>query len=132
MPRKKLASGGLVLIAQAADQAGIHPQTIRVYEQAGLITPLRSPGGTRMYGASEIDRLQLISVMTGELGLNLAGVERVLQLEEELEKTRRDLDRERRMAQRREARLHGQIQDLRSALSRAMQILGVLQLPRGR
>lgn len=132
MARKKIASGGLVLIRQAADQAGVHPQTIRVYEDAGLVSPMRSKGGTRMYGPREIDRLRMISVMTGELGLNLAGVQRVLELEGQLERARQELDTQRRSQARREAAFRAQIQDLRVALGRAMQLLGVLQLPRGR
>lgn len=132
MPRRRVASGGLVLIRQAADQSGLHPQTIRMYEQAGLVEPRRSEGGTRMYGPQEIDRLRLIATMTTELGLNLAGVERVLELESQLEQTRSELDQERRRAKRREASLLHQIGDLKTALGRMMQLLGVLQLPRGR
>ena len=131
MARKKLASGGLVLIAQAAHQAGIHPQTIRVYEQAGLLTPLRSQGGTRVYGAVEIDRIRLIVTLTGQLGLNLAGVQRVLELEAQLERSRQELDRQSRRSLRREAVLLERSRDLEKALGAALEIIGVLQLESG-
>src|SRR3954451_4540962 len=69
----------------------MHPQTLRMYEQRGRITPKRSPKGTRLYSQEDVDRLRRIQEMTAELGLNLAGVERVLQLEAELEKARNRL-----------------------------------------
>jgi MerR family transcriptional regulator/heat shock protein HspR len=66
----------------------MHPQTLRMYEARGLIEPKRSPKGTRLYSQADVDRLRRIQQMTAELGLNLAGVERVLELEEELERMR--------------------------------------------
>ena len=80
------------MISVAAELAEMHPQTLRMYEQRGLIQPQRSPKGTRLYSQSDVDRLRRIQEMTTELGLNLAGVERVLALEEQLEATRRRLD----------------------------------------
>jgi MerR family transcriptional regulator/heat shock protein HspR len=67
----------------------MHPQTLRMYEQRGLIEPKRSPKGTRLYSHEDVERLRRIQQMTAELGLNLAGVEKVLELEEQLERTRR-------------------------------------------
>jgi len=67
----------------------MHPQTLRVYEQRGLIEPKRSPKGTRLYSREDVDRLRRIQQMTAELGLNLAGVEKVLELEEQLRRTMR-------------------------------------------
>ena len=83
---------GVFMISVAAELAEMHPQTLRMYEQRGLISPHRSPKGTRLYSQTDVDRLRRIQEMTTELGLNLAGVERVLALEEQLEVTRRQLE----------------------------------------
>ena len=83
---------GVFMISVAAELAEMHPQTLRMYEQRGLISPHRSPKGTRLYSQTDVDRLRRIQEMTTELGLNLAGVERVLALEEQLEVTRRKLE----------------------------------------
>jgi len=81
------------MISVAADLAGMHPQTLRVYEQRGLVRPQRTAGNTRLYSDRDIDRLRLIQWLTSELGLNLAGVERVLRLEDDLQQMRRRLER---------------------------------------
>ncbi len=73
---------GLFSISVAAELAGLHPQTLRIYEREGLLVPERSPGGTRRYSSRDIDRLQEICALTAD-GLNLAGIRRVLQLQEE-------------------------------------------------
>src|SRR3984893_918488 len=77
---------GVFMISVAAELANMHPQTLRVYEARGLIEPRRSPKGTRLYSQEDVDRLRRIQEMTAELGLNLAGVERVLDLETEIER----------------------------------------------
>lgn len=74
----------LYMIGVAAELAGVHPQTLRAYEQKGLITPSRTGGGTRMYSQADIDRLALINELTEE-GINLAGVMRIIDLETQLE-----------------------------------------------
>jgi MerR family transcriptional regulator/heat shock protein HspR len=76
---------GVFMISVAAELAGMHPQTLRMYETRGLIEPQRSPKGTRLYSHSDVERLKRIQEMTAELGLNLAGVERVFELENMLE-----------------------------------------------
>src|SRR5207302_4951046 len=76
---------GVFMISVAAELAEMHPQTLRMYEARGLIEPKRSPKGTRLYSHQDVDRLRRIQVMTAELGMNLAGVERVFELEEQLE-----------------------------------------------
>ena len=81
------------MISVAADLVGMHPQTLRIYEQKGLVRPKRTAGNTRLYSESDIERLRLIQRLTTELGLNLAGVERVLHLEDELQRMRRRLER---------------------------------------
>jgi MerR family transcriptional regulator/heat shock protein HspR len=94
---------GVFMISVAAELADMHPQTLRMYEARGLIEPQRSPKGTRLYSQADVERLRRIQEMTSHLGLNLAGVERVLALEEELERaTRRLQELERRSAQMRE------------------------------
>ena len=81
------------MISVAADLVGMHPQTLRIYESKGLIRPKRTAGNTRLYSEADLDRLRLIQRLTNELGLNLAGVEQVLRLEDELLRMRRRLDR---------------------------------------
>ncbi|HUN78917.1 MAG TPA: helix-turn-helix transcriptional regulator [Solirubrobacteraceae bacterium] len=76
---------GVFMISVAAQLADMHPQTLRTYEARGLIEPKRSPKGTRLYSQQDVERLRRIQEMTAELGLNLAGVERVLDLEAEIE-----------------------------------------------
>ena len=72
------------MISVAADLVGMHPQTLRIYEQKGLVSPKRTAGNTRLYSETDLERLRLINQLTSELGLNLAGVEHVLRLEEQL------------------------------------------------
>jgi MerR family transcriptional regulator/heat shock protein HspR len=81
------------MISVAADLVGMHPQTLRIYEQKGLVRPKRTAGNTRLYSEFDIDRLRLIQRLTTEIGLNLAGVERVLHLEDELQQMKRRLAR---------------------------------------
>src|ERR1039458_8514450 len=76
---------GVFMISVAAKLANMHPQTLRMYEARGLIEPQRSPKGTRLYSQEDVEKLRRIQEMTADLGLNLAGVERVLDLEEEIE-----------------------------------------------
>jgi DNA-binding transcriptional MerR regulator len=83
---------GVFMISVAAELAEMHPQTLRMYETRGLIEPKRSPKGTRLYSQADVERLRRIQAMTTELGLNLAGVERVLELEEQLERASRRLE----------------------------------------
>jgi MerR family transcriptional regulator/heat shock protein HspR len=91
------------MISVAAELAGVHPQTLRVYEQKGLLTPQRTRGNTRMYSQADIERLGLINELTGE-GINLAGVIRILDLQGRLEDRDTELDdlhkRVRRLADR--------------------------------
>ena len=79
---------GVYMISVAAELAGMHPQTLRIYESRGLIQPKRSKGKTRLYSQHDVERLRRIQELTSQLGMNLAGVEKVFELEEELEKMR--------------------------------------------
>jgi MerR family transcriptional regulator, heat shock protein HspR len=81
------------MISVAAEIVGMHPQTLRIYEGKGLIRPKRTSGNTRLYSNADLERLRLIHRLTNELGLNLAGVEHVLRLQDELVRMRRRLDR---------------------------------------
>jgi MerR family transcriptional regulator/heat shock protein HspR len=81
------------MISVAAELVGMHPQTLRIYEAKGLVRPKRTPGGTRLYSEADLERLRLIQRLTTELGLNLAGVESVLKLQDEVLRLRRRLER---------------------------------------
>src|SRR5437762_8321522 len=81
------------MISVAAELVGMHPQTLRIYEQKGLVRPQRTAGNTRLYSDADVERLRLVQRLTTELGLNLAGVERVLHMEDELQRMRRRLER---------------------------------------
>jgi len=81
------------MISVAAELVGMHPQTLRIYEQKGLVRPKRTAGNTRLYSDADVERLRLIQRLTTELGLNLAGVERVLMLEDELQRMHRRMAR---------------------------------------
>jgi len=81
------------MISVAADLVGMHPQTLRIYESKRLIRPKRTAGNTRLYSEADLERLRLIQQLTNELGLNLAGVEQVLRLQDELARLRTRLDR---------------------------------------
>ena len=81
------------MISVAAELVGMHPQTLRLYETKGLVRPTRTPGGTRLYSDADIERLRLVQRLTSELGLNHAGVEHVLRLEDELRRLRSRMER---------------------------------------
>ena len=83
---------GVFMISVAAELADMHPQTLRMYEQRGLIEPQRSPKGTRLYSHDDVERLRRIQEMTTELGMNLAGVERVFELEDKMGRLQRKVD----------------------------------------
>jgi len=81
------------MISVAAELVGMHPQTLRMYEQKGLVQPQRTAGNTRLYSEADLERLRLIQKLTTQLGLNLAGVEAVLGLEEQLQRMRARMER---------------------------------------
>ncbi|MEI6792149.1 MAG: MerR family transcriptional regulator [Actinomycetes bacterium] len=107
---------GVFMISVAAELAEMHPQTLRMYEQRGLIRPQRSPKGTRLYSQTDVDRLRRIQEMTTELGLNLAGVERVLALEEQLEATRRRLEQLEQQSSQVRAEMEAELETARRTL----------------
>ncbi len=94
MPRRKRPEGPrYVMISAVAEQYGVHPQTLRLYEREGLIKPARSAGNTRLYDETAIQRLEAILTLTRDLGVNLAGVEVILQLREQMAALQGELDR---------------------------------------
>jgi len=107
---------GVFMISVAAELAEMHPQTLRMYEQRGLITPKRSPKNTRLYSQEDVERLRRIQEMTAEQGLNLAGVETVLELEEKLEEMRTELGELRSMAEDMEQRIADEVEKARRSL----------------
>jgi MerR family transcriptional regulator/heat shock protein HspR len=96
---------GVFMISVAAELAQMHPQTLRMYEARGLIEPQRSAKNTRLYSQHDVERLRRIQRMTSEQGLNLAGVETVLEMEDEVERMRAKLERMRRHAAELERRI---------------------------
>ncbi len=110
------------MISVAAELVGMHPQTLRIYESKGLVRPKRTPGGTRLYSERDLERLRLIQRLTTELGLNLAGVEAVLRLEDELQRLRA------RMA-RIERELREEIQNVHRSYKRELVLYEEPKLP---
>ncbi|HEY1595272.1 MAG TPA: helix-turn-helix transcriptional regulator [Thermoleophilaceae bacterium] len=104
---------GVYMISVAAQLAGMHPQTLRIYETRGLITPKRSSGNTRLYSQEDVDRLRRIQELTSEMGMNLAGVERVFELEQEMARMTARLQRLQREADRMEQEMRLEIDRIR-------------------
>jgi MerR family transcriptional regulator/heat shock protein HspR len=105
-------SRGVFMISVAAELAEMHPQTLRMYEARGLITPRRSPKNTRLYSFEDVERLRRIQRMTDE-GLNLAGVETVLQLETQIERMRAEMGRMRERAAELERKMLAEVERVR-------------------
>jgi MerR family transcriptional regulator, heat shock protein HspR len=108
------------MISVAAELAGMHPQTLRIYEARGLIQPNRSPKGTRLYSQEDVKRLRRIQELTTELGMNLAGVERVFELEGELDQMRRRMDRLERRAGQMRKELEAEVDRVRRSFRREL------------
>ena len=115
-----MSDGPRYMISVAAELVGMHQQTLRMYEAKGLVRPARTPGGTRLYSDRDLERLRVIQRLTTELGLNLAGVEHVLRLEDEL-----------RRLQARMERLERQLRDEIQSVHRAYRRELVLYRPPG-
>src|SRR2546423_10105840 len=84
---------GVYIISVAAELAGVHPQTLRIYERKGLLRPTRTPGNTRRYSERDIERLRSIQELTQEYGINLAGVKMIVEMEQKLEELRAEVIR---------------------------------------
>src|SRR5882724_5191653 len=107
---------GVFMISVAAELAEMHPQTLRMYEARGLITPKRSPKNTRLYSQADVERLRRIQQMTSEEGLNLAGVVTVLELERRVERMRSDMARMKKRAAEMESRMTQELERLRKSI----------------
>jgi MerR family transcriptional regulator, heat shock protein HspR len=107
---------GVFMISVAAELADMHPQTLRMYESRGLITPKRSPKNTRLYSQEDVERLRRIQEMTAQQGLNLAGVETVLELEDRLERMQAEVRRMRERATELEQRMAAEVERARRSL----------------
>jgi MerR family transcriptional regulator, heat shock protein HspR len=107
------ADRGVFMISVAAQLANMHPQTLRVYEARGLIEPQRSPKGTRLYSQRDVEKLRRIQEMTAQLGINLAGVERVLRLEQEINDMHDRIEQIEREALQAQARLAEELEQVR-------------------
>jgi len=117
MARKKASNHdparGVYMISVAAELAGMHPQTLRIYESRGLITPKRSSGNTRLYSQADVERLRRIQELTSELGMNLAGVEKVFELEQEMARMQERMLRLQREADRMERDMRDEVERIR-------------------
>ena len=109
---------GVFMISVAAELADMHPQTLRMYEARGLIEPKRSPKGTRLYSQDDVERLRRIQEMTTELGMNLAGVERVFELEDKLGRLQRKVE----SLERRAESLHAEIEAREAEIERLEEV----------
>ena len=107
---------GVFMISVAAELAAMHPQTLRMYEARGLITPKRSPKNTRLYSQADVELLRRIQRMTSEEGLNLAGVETVLELEQRLERMHVEMARMRKRAAQMESTMTQELERLRKSV----------------
>ena len=112
------------MISVAAELVGMHPQTLRMYEARGLVQPARTPGGTRLYSDRNLERLRLIQQLTTELGLNLAGVEHVLRLEDEMRGLQNEMERL-------EQELRSRIADVHRTYRREVVVYNAPQGPNG-
>ena len=108
------------MISVAAELAGMHPQTLRIYESRGLITPKRSPKMTRLYSNSDVERLRRIQELTSKFGMNLAGVERVFELEMEMERMRARMARLELESDRARRRLENEIERVHRSFRREL------------
>ncbi len=111
---------GVYMISVAAELAGMHPQTLRIYETRGLITPKRSAKNTRLYSREDVDRLRRISELTTELGVNLAGVQRVFELEQEVARMHRRIRGLEVHAERAQAELQDELDRVRSSFRKEL------------
>ena len=112
----------IYMISVAAELVGMHPQTLRMYETKGLVRPQRTPGNTRLYSERDVERLRLIQRLTTELGLNLAGVEAVLALRDQVERLQARIDRL-------ERQLHDEVQKVHRQYRRDLVLYETSTLP---
>jgi len=117
----------LYMISVAAELAGMHPQTLRVYERKRLVQPRRSAGNTRLYSDADIERLRLIQRLTKEEGINLAGVTRIISLQHQIEELEAELEVAKAEASRKDVLLAAEIQRVRASMR-----ADIVHVPTGR
>ena len=127
-PEGRFHARAVYVISVAAELAGVHPQTLRIYERKGLVDPARTSGGSRRYSDADIEQLRRISELTDE-GLNLAGVKKVLALEAELEQLRDELAEARRAVGEAVESTHRQYRRDLVPLRQELTIFGRIDLP---
>lgn len=127
--REEPGDKAVYIISVAAELAGMHPQTLRIYERKGLLRPARTPGNTRRYSDRDIARLQMIQKLTQEHGLNLAGVKMIVEMEDQIERMRRRMETLDREFQKTRTRLLDEMEALRTR-SRRGEIVPVSALRR--
>ena len=123
MPKRETA---VYIISVAAELAGMHPQTLRIYERKGLLEPYRTPGGTRRYSDEDLERLGLIQALTST-GVNLEGVRQIMRLQHQNRRLRAQVDRLRRLLGEAEARMSGR--PIGDAVVREVRVRGRRNLP---
>ncbi|CAN5920692.1 helix-turn-helix transcriptional regulator [soil metagenome] len=121
---------GVYIISVAAELAGVHPQTLRTYERKGLLRPKRTAGGTRRYSERDVARVQLIQHLTQHDGINLAGVLRILELEDEIDRLQRRLERSQREVDRVRATTQEALRDARRRASTELVLYRRTQIER--
>ena len=127
--RRGIDERALFVISVAAELAGVHPQTLRMYERKGLIRPQRTQGNTRRYSQADIEIVRLIQELTQERGMNLAGAEMVLQLQQQLEQAQERMERLRREAMELQQQLVENLERIRKAQQTALVPLRNAQPP---
>jgi MerR family transcriptional regulator/heat shock protein HspR len=119
---------GVFMISVAAELAEMHPQTLRMYEARGLITPKRSPKKTRLYSQNDVERLRRIQRMTSQEGLNLAGVEAVLDMEDQVARMRAELERMRQRTKELEREMNAEVERVRRSLKAELVPYGAYEM----
>jgi len=116
------------IISVAAELAGVHPQTLRIYERKGLLNPARTAGNTRRYSDHDIERLRMIQRLTQEFGINLAGVKMIVEMENQLERMRRQMGRLDREVEEAQHRAREEVQRLRGQRGEILPLSAVREL----
>jgi MerR family transcriptional regulator/heat shock protein HspR len=120
---------GVYIISVAAELAGVHPQTLRIYERKGLLQPSRTAGNTRRYSDRDIDRLRAIQTLTQDKGINLAGVKMIVEMENEIERMRRRMEQMQRELGAARRRLEDQVSALSASRADIVPVRSIFRFP---
>jgi MerR family transcriptional regulator, heat shock protein HspR len=127
-PQQAEEDRAVYIISVAAELAGMHPQTLRIYERKGLLSPARTAGNTRRYSNRDIERLRMIQRLTQEFGVNLAGVKMVVEMENQLERMRRQMNRLDQELERARRRMRDEVERMRSSRGEILPLSAVREL----